>query len=206
MSNFNSKQQGVLAAGETGVVDGQALYWDATPELVTCGVGDDYRFAGVCELITTGEATDVVNVIKNDLVNILGDGASNYAFGDILELGAAGVFSHSLNHAVVLEYTADAADEAADTIPIPLNAQGILLVRNETQAIDFVLVDPHLAQAAGQLDVDYANSIMHGNVAASEIVNTNVFYIHYIPIRQGVAIAREAGAALVDLDAYVMGV
>ena len=79
-------------------------------------------------------------------------------------------------------------------------------MRNESQAIDFVLVDPHLAQAAGQLDVDYANSIMHGNVAASEIVNTDVFYIHYIPIRQGVAIAREAGAALVDLDAYVMGV
>jgi len=206
MSIVHNDVLAVLAAGETGVVDGQAVYLNAAGNAVTCIATDFYRCAGFTQIITDGEAGSDIKIIRDRPIIALDDGASVYLAGARVTCGPAGTVIAEIGSAL-FDYVADAADEAADTIPIPAQAEAILMVRNETQTINFALVNPDVAQAAGELAVNYATGVMDGNVAASEIVNTNAFEIHISKKREivGVVMARAEIAAPLTIMPTILG-
>jgi len=214
MSIVHNDVLAVLAAGETGVVDGQAVYLNAAGEAVTCEENDYYRCAGFTQIITDGEAASIIRIIRDRPVVALNDGASVYLAGDRVTCGAGGIVVAErgaglwvVDGAAVAGYAASAGDEAADTIPIPESAESVLQIRNDTQTIDFAIVNPDVAQAAGQLSVDYATDLMSGNVIANEIVQNDLFEIHINRKREivGVVMARAEIAAPLTIMPMILG-
>lgn len=143
MTVHNNVKIGVLAVGEAAVPEGQALYWDAAGDLVTCGVLDGYRFAGFMENLdgnATSDAGDRVAVHDTEVWVAIGDGVNDYITGQEVQLGAAGIVV-DYQEETELVRVVTAGEAAALDMIMPAGTGSLLTVRNDTLAIDFVISD-----------------------------------------------------------------
>ena len=185
---LQNMEKGILAGGETGVVEGQALYHDGTGALVTCGISDEYHFAGFCHIITDGEAASVVYLYaEGDVGQALGDGANAYTVGQMVQLGAAGVI---VQYTPIRSYdhTVSAAEEAVDTITVDPNVSHIVALTNSGagggQAGDY-LINGNGGTLAGSdvnQELDDTLDFLNPNIQENDILT-----IDYIPKRGAVA-------------------
>jgi hypothetical protein len=134
--NKSGRVTGVLEAGEVGVLPGQALYWDALGTLTTCGINDNYRFAGVCRPLGAaphGDGGDTVGLDSGpgNVVQALADGASTYAPGEYVTLGALGVFIPFTSEMDNWTHLVSAAEAGAQTVQLPPHISKAFSVTND---------------------------------------------------------------------------
>jgi len=165
MSNLNAREHGVLEGTEVNVADGTALYWDATPELVTANATDGYRFAGFALIDGggLGQGGDEISVLTDEICVAIADGLNNYTIGQLVQLDAAGIVV-DYNERHYEQYALDAPDIAAGYIEIPAYVGSYLAIDNETTGMNFLIASEGSAAAPGV------------GIAAIDVTNNRVYF------------------------------
>jgi len=196
MSDLYNLTYGVLEAGETGVVEGQALRWDATPELVTAIANDEYRFAGFAKITTDGEGTSPIGLAsRGEVTPAIGDGTT-LAAGDLLQLDAAGVLT---DYVPITSYTHEvqAAEETAHAITLRGDVGAVLAVSNGGEgagvAGDYTIVGTSGSTALGSIAKIVGDGTL--DFKANDILDNagtgDVLTITYVKLTGPVAVVVE---------------
>lgn len=197
IADQTKRTSGVVRAGEAGVQEGDALYWDdATPALLgTCGVNDHYRYAGQALVIgNTGHATNNWLAITGDTVGVdrygvragYGDGIATYLRGRPLTTGALGTLVPYIGKKR-FEHPVTGAEAAANQITLPAHVGSIISMRNENLNIDFLPGDEDATPDAGVVTISNADPIVL-DFFAGEITTGDQLNYTYVPKNGKVAV------------------
>jgi len=200
IADQTKRTSGVLRAGELGVQEGDAMYWDdAVPALLgTCGVNDHYRYAGQALII--GITTNANNWLADDGDTIVvdrygvraayGDGVATYLRGRPLTTGALGTLVPYIGKKR-FEHPVTGAEAAANQITLPAHVGSIISMRNENLNIDFIVGDEDATPDAGVVTVSNADPIVL-DFFAGEITNGDQLNYTYVPKNGKVAVVEIA--------------